>query len=159
MAGEEEIKPARMISWSDLAIEIFFTWLGTKVLDFIWKKAKANVKLEGKTHFTFYFIRTVGEGMNLYASLVLRTVIRGYQRAESSLGKDTTQYKELKYGIRGALGVHLSVHQYSARARLPPKRACFLCSLISKNKKILQYFEPEPRYYPPYSRKQSRFQM
>ena len=155
MAGEEEIKPARMISWSDLAIEIFLTWLGTKVLDFIWKKAKANVKLEGKTHFTFYFIRTVGEGMNLYASLVLRTVIRGYQRVESSLGKDTTQYKELKYGIRGALGVHLSVHQY----RLPSKRACYLCSLISKNKKILQYFEPEPRYYPPYSRKQSRFQM
>lgn len=119
------------------------------MLDFIWKKAQANVKLEGKTHFTFYLIRVVGEWMDLYAFLVLRTIIRGYQRAQSSLGKDATQCRELKYGIRGALGVHVSVHKYE----LPSNRPCFLCSLISENKKILQYFEPEPKYYPPYSRK------
>lgn len=142
-----EQRPARTISWSDLAIGIFFTWLGEKVLDFVLRKVEARAKFEGETHFGLYFLKVFyGRLMDTLYLANFNQII--YRQKATPLSSDSVMFKQCRYYLSSFLAIHRSRHLYG----FIKDESCRTCSLINANRKILQHFVTDAGYYPPFSR-------
>lgn len=148
MARAEQ-RPARTISWSDLAIGIFFTWLGEKVLDFILRRVEAKAKFEGETHFDLYFFKVFYGLYGLMDTFALGVINLIIDREKARpFPSDSVMFKQFQYELRSLLATHRTRHFYG----FVKDESCRMCPLISANKKILQHFVTDASYYPPFSR-------
>ena len=58
-----EPKPIRLASWEDAFIGLLLTWMGTKILDFLWGKVRTRVRFVGETHVGRYLFVMFGENL------------------------------------------------------------------------------------------------
>jgi hypothetical protein len=145
MARAEQ-RPARTISWSDLAIGIFFTWLGEKVLDFILRKVEARAKFEGETHFGLYVMKVLYGLIEMSDLTTINAIV--HIQETMPLSSDEVMFKEHRLNLKASLIIHRKRHLYGFIKDEP----CRICSLINANKRILQHFVTDAKYYPPFSR-------
>jgi hypothetical protein len=127
-----------MVSFEELALSIFLSWLGKRVLDYLWEKGKTKIRFEGESHVRFYF------GL-LYTQLVLGSVLEVLAintelgLPSFSLKNDTTLIL-----LEKALSAHKQYHNVLGI------KPCANCKAIINIKKSLQEHISDPELYPPF---------
>jgi hypothetical protein len=126
MASAED-KPFRTLSWQDLAISIVSTWLGEKVLDFLLKKIRLKITLEGKSHFKRYLFVMFGNQLLMF---IFGWLLGSPKDTESS---------EFGESVDRFLKLHRRYHQFAGR------RPCSACYAIYWNRLLFEKFVPDPK--------------
>jgi len=116
----------RMVSWEDLFLSILLSWLGKKLLDYVWEKGKIRIRLEGETHLARYLFVMFGEDALLFVFGWLIGI--PYQTQDVSRPQDVTD-TEFHDSLLRFLILHRRYHDYVRN------RSCRVCPVIlfSKN--------------------------
>jgi hypothetical protein len=125
-------KPTRTILWEEEILKYFVLLLVGKLLNFLWKRAKAKVRFEGQVHFTRRVFVMFGVP---YLSFMFGSLMR------ISEPKDAQEYSDL---LKRFLRLHVRYHQLTGR------RTCNVCFLVAHYRGHFQKYVLESKLYPPF---------
>lgn len=103
-----------------------------KILDFLWKKARLRLRIEGKTHIGRYLFVMFGE-------TILQFMFGWLLGAPENA--DISEYQE---SIKRFLRLHRRHHQFVGN------KPCSLCYVIAYYSTPLRKFVVDPKLYPPF---------
>jgi hypothetical protein len=136
--AEDKSKLVRMISFGDIIITAFITWIVEKFLDFVWQRGKARIRLDGEISDDEFERVSNRVYAILFLPLVEAMVAQTIAQAPK---RKSVSYSSL---IRRVLFLHKTYHKYIGN------RPCRACSRINLYKKNLKKHVPEPDLYPPF---------
>lgn len=137
--SETKSKPIRLVSWEDLFINILFSWIGKRILDFIWENARIRIKFVGETHILRYLFVMFGEDALLFIFGWLIGI--PYEMKEISRPQDMTE-SEFRTLIQRFLILHMRYHEYMGN------RPCRVCPVILFHEKVLKKYVLDQNLYP-----------
>jgi hypothetical protein len=126
-------KRIRMASWQDEAIQILIQWIGRKILDFLWEKSKAKLKLEGRTRIRHRILVMFGVDI----LMIMFNLLLYIPRKEG-----VSEYQDL---LRTFLRLHVRYHQ------LVGNQLCCVCVNIGLFKPYFKHYVSERKLYPPFN--------
>lgn len=122
---------AQATSVLDILIAGIVSWCIKKLLDFVWRKGKTRLRVEGKTHLVFFtHLAFLKNDLTIFQNFFV--------------GGQKKPYAYKLYFLRQILHRHRAFHQ------LYGNEPCSLCLAITSKRDILKKFVPEPRLYPPF---------
>jgi len=126
-------KTIRIASWQNEIFGIMLKWIGGKILDFLWKKAKTILRLEGETRIKNRIFVMFGVDILMFLFNGLFYIPRK---------EDVSEYQD---SVRRFLRLHRKWHQFSG------KELCCVCLNIDFFKSHFANFVSEPQLYPPFN--------
>jgi len=121
-----------MISLRDIFL-IFFSWVVKKLLDFIWKKAKIRLKIEGRTHIGRYLFVMFGVDLLMFMFGWILYIPKD---------EEVIEYQE---SVRRLLKLHSRHHQFAG------KKPCCVCLSTIFFREHLEKYVPDLELYPPFT--------
>lgn len=126
-------KTIRMASWQDIVISIILTWIGKRILDFLWEKTVGKLKFEGQT-------RIRNRIFVMFGVDILMFLFNWHLYTPRE--EDVSEYRDL---LRRFLRIHQRYHQ------LAGNQLCCVCLNVGLFQFHFRNYVSEPNLYPPFN--------
>jgi hypothetical protein len=119
--SETKPQPTRLASWEDVFITIVLSWMGTKILDFLWKVFRTRIRFVGEAHVGRYLFVMFGEDALLF--IFGWWIGVPYETRKITKPQDVTE-SEFDDRLLRFLLFHMRYHDYIGN------RPCRVCPII-----------------------------